>query len=144
VGGYDVDGNFRTARSVADGAAMRAGYRSGRLTNGGGGLRNIPIIDYRAYADDDPTGGNNIHLRYHSFSMRERLIKANGDADNQVMLQEDLRYGLYSSTSPLLQFALDKMDQWIANVKRATAAAGIDMKEANDSVVEDELADEVD
>jgi hypothetical protein len=138
VGGYDVDGNYRTARTVADTIALRAAYRSGRLTNAGGGLRDIPIIDYRAYADDDPTGGNNIHLRYHSFSMRERLKKANGDADNQVMLQEDLRYGLYSSTSPLLQFALDKMDEWIANIKMAKAALGIDtLAAASDGTASD-------
>jgi hypothetical protein len=116
VGGYDVDGNFRTARTVGDLPAIRAAYRSGRLTSGGGGLKDVPIIDYRGYADNDPIG--NIHLRYHSFSMRERLKKANGDADNQVMLVEDMQYyGLYSSTSPLLQFALDKMDRWVANVK---------------------------
>jgi hypothetical protein len=115
VGGYDFDGNFKTSRTVADIPAIRAAYRSGRLTNGGGGLRDLPIIDYRAYADDDPVG--NIHLRYHSFSIRERLKKANGDADNQVMLVEDMRYGLYSSTSPLLQFALRKMDQWIAAIR---------------------------
>ena len=115
VGGYDDDANFQTARTIADDAAMRAAYRSGRLTNGGGGLRDIPIIDYRGYADDDPNG--NIHLRYHSFSMRERLEKANGDADNQIMLVEDSRYGLYSSSSPLLQFALQEMDQWVANIQ---------------------------
>ena len=131
VGGYDVDGNFRTARSVADTIAMRAAYRSGRLTSGGGGLRFVPIIDYRGYADDDPAG--NIHLRYHSFSMRERLKKANGDADNQVMLVEDSRYGLYNSASPLLAFALDKMDQWIANIKAEAPFAANDSEEANDS-----------
>ena len=32
-----------------------------------------------------------MHLRYHSFSLRERLIKANGHADNHVMLVEDNR-----------------------------------------------------
>jgi len=116
VGGYDFDGNFRVARSVGDVPAMRAAYRSGRLTSGGGGLRDVPIIDYRGYADNDPIG--NIHLRYHSFSMRERLRKANGDADNQVMLVEDMEfYGLYSSASPLLQSAIRKMDRWIANIQ---------------------------
>ena len=119
VGGYDFDGNFKSSRTVGDVPAIRAAYRSGRLTSGGGGLRDIPIIDYRAYADDDPVG--NIHLRYHSFSMRERLKKANGDTDNQVMLVEDMRYGLYSSASPLLQFALRKMDQWIGNIRNDDA-----------------------
>ena len=116
VGGYDFDGNFKSTRTVGDIPAIRAAYRSGRLTYGGGGLRDVPIIDYRGYADNDPNG--NIHLRYHSFSMRERLAKANGDADNQVMLVEDMQfYGLYSSQSPLLQFAIRKMDQWIASIK---------------------------
>ena len=130
IGGYDFDGNFKTSRTLADIAAVRAAYRSGRLTNGGGGLRDIPIIDYRAYADDDPVG--NIHLRYHSFSMRERLKKANGDADNQVMLVEDIRYGLYSSASPLLQFALKKMDQWIANVRRDDSEIPLHQKVVRD------------
>ena len=120
IGGYDVNGYFRSARSVGDLPAIRAAYRGGRLTNGGMGLREVPIIDYRAYSDDNPIG--DIHLRYHSFSMRERMKKTGGDADNHVMLVEDFRYGYYSSASPLLQRALDKMDQWVANVKADASA----------------------
>ena len=74
----------------------------------------MPIIDYRAYADDNPTG--DIHLRYHSFSMRERLRKANGTADNHVMLVEDFRFGYYSSSSPMLLDAPRQMDLWLANI----------------------------
>lgn len=118
VGGYDVNANFQPGRSMGDPAGMRAAYRSGRLTNGGGGLRDVPIIDYRAYADDQAAG--DIHLRYHSFSMRERLVKANGDADNHVMLVEDFRYGYYSSASPLLLRALAEMDKWIAAIQADT------------------------
>ena len=115
IGGYDRDANFNWQRNSADLEATRQSYQTGRLTNGGGGLRDIPIIDYRAYTDDRPDG--DIHLRYHSFSMRERLTKANGDADNQVMLVEDFRYGYYSSTSPLLMHALAQMDQWLENIQ---------------------------
>ena len=114
VGGYDIDANFQAQRTVADAAAMRAAYQTGRLTNGGGGLRDIPIIDYRAYSDDNPVG--DIHLRYHSFSMRERLRNANGNVDNHVMLVEDFRYGYYSSSSPLLMHALEQMDLWLAGI----------------------------
>lgn len=114
IGGYDRDANFSAQRTVADTFAMRQAYQTGRLTSGGGGLKDIPIIDYRAYQDDTP--GGDIHLRYHSFSMRERLIKANGDAANQVMLAEDRRYGGYSSSSPLLLGALAHMDKWLANI----------------------------
>lgn len=116
IGGYDQDGNFQAARNAADLRATRAAYRSGRLTNGGLGLSEIPIIDYRAYTDDLAVG--DVHLRYHSFSMRERLIAANGHADNQVMVVEDFRFGFYSSASPLLQHALRMMDEWLANLAR--------------------------
>jgi hypothetical protein len=115
VGGYDVDARFRAQRTEADLEATRQAYQTGRLTNGGGGLRDIPIIDYRAYSDDNPDG--DIHQRYHSFAMRERLVKANGDAANQVMLVEDFRFGYYSSRSPLLMHALTEMDKWIAAVQ---------------------------
>ncbi|MES3008750.1 MAG: DUF6351 family protein [Pseudomonadota bacterium] len=120
IGGYDNDANFQAERTVADIEATRQAYRTGRLTSAGGGLRDIPIIDYRAYSDDNDDG--DIHLRYHSFSMRERLRKANGDADNQVMLVEDFRYSYYGSRSPLLMSALAQMDQWLANIAADTTA----------------------
>ena len=119
VGGYDRDAKFTEGRTAGDLLAMRQAYQTGRLTSGGGGLRDIPIIDYRAYTDDSAVG--DIHLRYHSFSMRERLTNANGNADNQVMLVEDFRYGYYGSDSPLLIGALKDMDQWLANVAADTA-----------------------
>jgi hypothetical protein len=83
VGGFDNDGNINSMRAVGDIGAIRAAYRTGRLTSGGGGLASTPIIDYRNYLDDDKDG--NVHVRYHSFSLRERLIKANGHADNHVI-----------------------------------------------------------
>ena len=71
IGGYDNDGKVVAARTVADPAAIRIAYRMGRMTWGGAGLATTPILDYRAYLDD--AEGGNIHLRYHSFSTRERL-----------------------------------------------------------------------
>lgn len=115
IGGYDADGDFVAERTTADPDAVRLAYETGRLTNGGGGLATTPIIDYRAYSDDRENG--DVHVRYHSFSMRERLRKANGRIDNHVMLVEDDRYGLYSSQSPVLQKALAQMDQWLANLE---------------------------
>jgi len=121
VGGYDKDARFSTSRTVADLSAVTQAYQTGRLTSGGGGLKEIPIIDHRGYSDDRDVG--DIHLKYHSFSMRERLIKANGNADNQVMLHEDFRYGYYSSFSPLLMDALKQMDLWLANISADTSAS---------------------
>ena len=111
IGGFDNDGNVVASRSVADVAAVRAAYRTGRLTSTGGGLAGTPIIDYRNYLDDAPMG--DIHVRFHSFSLRERLIKANGHADNHVILIEDNRYRANLSTSPAYQQALTYMDRWL-------------------------------
>ena len=111
VGGFDGDGNFQAERTVADPEALRAVYESGRVTHGGGGLAETPIIDYRAYSDDRDNG--DVHVRYHSFSLRDRLERANGRADNHVMLVEDDRYGLYSTASPVAQEALRQMDEWL-------------------------------
>jgi hypothetical protein len=117
VAGFDIDANILPPgqRTVADLAAARAAYQTGRLTNGGGGLASIPIIDYRGYNDDTPNG--DIHVRYHSFSMRDRLMKANGRADNHVMVVEDNRFGLYDNRSPLLQRMILTMDRWITAIK---------------------------
>ena len=146
---YDLDARFQAGRTLADPIAIRQSYQTGRLTNGGGGLREIPIIDYRAYSDDNPVG--DIHQRYHSFSMRERLLKANGSAANQVMLVEDFRTGYYSSASPLLMRALSEMDKWLSAInadigggtklekvvrnKPATLVEGCNTRDANPTFI---------
>ncbi|MGO2536625.1 MAG: DUF6351 family protein, partial [Brachybacterium tyrofermentans] len=113
--GYDQDANFRPERSVADLPAVEAAYRTGRLTDGGQGLASTPVIDYRAYADEKPEG--DIHIRYHTSSMRERLRDANGSIENHVSLLEDDRYGLFSTKSPLLMHALTQMDAWLTELE---------------------------
>ena len=119
IGGFDNDGNVVPSRSRADLAAVRASYRTGRLTNGGGGLARTPIIDYRNYLDDAPNG--NVHMRYHSFSLRERLTKANDTADNHVIFVEDNRYRGRSS-SPVYQEALAQMDRWLTALADDTSS----------------------
>ena len=120
IGGFDGDGRFHSARTEADPEALRIAYETGRLTSGGGGLATTPIIDYRAYSDDRENG--DVHTRYHSFSMRERLRKANDRVDNHVMLVEDSRHGLYSSASPVLRGALRQMDGWLENLATDTSS----------------------
>lgn len=120
IGGFDDDADFVGQRSVADPEAVRAAYRTGRILDGGGGLATMPIIDYRAYTD--LLEGGDIHMRFHSFSTRERLAKANGDANNQVMLVEDFRWGYFSTQSPVLSRALEQMDQWLTNLESTDAA----------------------
>jgi hypothetical protein len=124
VGGYDNDGNYVADRTVGDKEALGLAYRTGRVTNGGLGLRTTPIIDYRGYVDQ-PENGNEVHSRFHSFSLRQRLLDANGTFDNQVMLIEDGRAGttgLFGDTSPVLSHALTQMDQWLTALKADTAS----------------------
>ena len=87
IGGYDNNGNYVATRTVADRTALQIAYKTGRVTNAGNGLRRTPMIDYRGYVDQ-PENGNEVHARFHSFSMRARLVRENGDYDNQVMLIE--------------------------------------------------------
>ena len=115
VGGYDIDGNLVPQRMVADPEATRAAFRTGRLGSGGGGLAGVPIIDFRTYYDDLPQG--DVHLRFHSFSTRARLEKANGYSDNMVMLLHDRRFGAFEARNPQLARALAQMDQWIGAIK---------------------------
>jgi hypothetical protein len=82
VGGYDNDGKLVPARTVADPAALKIAYATGRVNSGGGGLGDIPIIDMRPYMDSFP----DIHDQVRSFAVRERLRSAHGNADNQVMI----------------------------------------------------------
>jgi hypothetical protein len=120
IGGYDNDGNYVATRTMGDVTAIDAAYDSGRILYGGLGLRHTPIIDYRGYVDQ-PENPNENHSRFHSFSIRQRLVDANGNFDNQVMLIENglpppTGNGLFSDTSPVLSHGLTQMDEWLTNL----------------------------
>jgi Tannase-like family of unknown function (DUF6351) len=131
IGGYDNDGNYVATRTVGDVAAIEAAYLSGRITYGGLGMRRTPIIDYRGYVDQ-PENSNETHSRFHSFSMRQRLLEANGNFNNQVMLIEDgsttTGNGLFIDTSPVLSHALTQMDQWLSNFVADTTPSPLPAK----------------
>jgi hypothetical protein len=121
IGGFDIDARYQPERMVADGEALRLAYETGRVLNGGGGLGAVPIVDYRTHLDLDPAG--NVHQRYHTFSTQERLIKANGHADNRVMLTEDTRPGALALAghSTVWLEALDLEARWLDNIAADTA-----------------------
>lgn len=115
VGGLDVDAEPVASRTAADPVARHNAYATGRVLWGGNGLGDVPLIDYRAYTDR--LAGGDIHMRYQSFSTRARLRAANSDAGNQVMLVENDARGLFDADSPVLTYALDAIDEWIAAVR---------------------------
>ncbi len=87
VGGYDRDGELVAARSSGDVQAIRNAYATGLENGGGGGLASVPIVTLRNYMDNLPAGSAAaIHDRLEDLIIRARLIRANGSADNQVIL----------------------------------------------------------
>ena len=115
IGGYDNDGNMRAERSTADPLALRNAYQSGVITNAGGGLASVPIIDVRPYRDRLPDGDN--HLKYHSYSYRERLQKANGTYANDVMLLTSVK-----NLNEVDAYALAKMDEWLTTMQKDSSS----------------------
>jgi Tannase-like family of unknown function (DUF6351) len=94
---------------------------------GGNGLARAAIIT-RMGGNDLLVQGD-VHLRYHSFSIRQRLINANGHADNQVIVGN-------LAPSDLL---IEQMGRWLAAVVSDTSARTLAEK-----VVANKPADVVD
>lgn len=113
IGGFDRDMNHVPERHQADPRAARRAIESGRILFGGGGLRETPVIDYRTYTDHREAG--DIHMIVHQFSTRQRLIEANGHADNHVMNVGGL-WG-FSDEEPDLGNLFRDMDQWLMAIK---------------------------
>jgi len=110
VGGVDRDMKRTATRTVGDLDALRRAYQSGRIVYGGAGLASTAVIDLRDY--NDQTVNGDIHTKIHSFSIRERLRRANGNIDNHVMWTKG------GSTAE----AFDAMEKWL----RATKADSSD------------------
>ncbi len=129
IGGLDVNGKIMPQRMVGDPVALRRAYETGRVNSAAGGLASIPIVDIRSYVDGAPPQpfdalkDVDVHDGYHSGVMRARLVKANGNAANHVMitvaslgrLQADTR----TAGSPLTRIsgeALAQLDKWLTDI----------------------------
>lgn len=130
IGGYDDNGAIRAARSVGDPDAIAAAFRTGRVNQGLGGYRQVPVVDARTYVDDDV----NVHQYVNTYKMRARLDSAGGHG-NQVMFRA--KGG--QNTAPMYAAALDLMGRWLD----AIAADDSDAPAA-DKVLADKPADAVD
>ncbi len=114
IGGFDIDLNHITSRTVGYTDAIRRAYQGGRILYGGNGLITTAIITRMANGDTAVNG--DIHLRFWAHSIRQRLIKANGHANNQVVV------GVLAPVNGLIE----QMDRWltaIANDKSAVSKA---------------------
>lgn len=116
IGGYDADGSIVPTRTTADAETVRIAYERGLVLTGGGGLGQIPIIDWRSYTDD--LGDN--HDSFRSFVTRARLTAA-GSAANHVILFDppnlfprDFDPAL-SVSARRMRDLVRQVDQWLDN-----------------------------
>lgn len=113
IGGFDHDMNHVPERHRADTQANKRAIESGRILFGGAGLAATPVIDYRTY--NDHREGGDIHMIVHQFSTRQRLVNANGHADNHVM-QVGGQWDFIEGQDDLGNL-FRQMDYWIRNIQ---------------------------
>jgi hypothetical protein len=106
VGGNDIDGGFSSKRTVGDETAIKAIYASGIFNTFGGGLGNVPILNYRGYTD----AIGDIHDRHRDLTIRARLEKATGRSDNQAIW---VGPPVASAVTNIGAEALTVMTQWL-------------------------------
>lgn len=124
MGGHDASGELTGTRDVADPAALRIAYQSGRVNTGGGSLGAIPILDTRGYLDMS----GNLHDRFRSMVTRARLKAANGTAENMVALMFPP-----GGAAPLRPGELlASMNQWLDNIAADTSKSSAAAKVAHD------------
>jgi hypothetical protein len=111
IGGFDIDLNQIPTRTEAYLDATRRAYQGGRILYGGNGLASTPIITRMSNGDTAVDG--NIHLRFWSHSIRARLLKANGNVDNHVIVGD-------LAPIPLL---IEQMDRWLTSIVTDTSSA---------------------
>ncbi|MGD2133110.1 MAG: DUF6351 family protein [Maricaulaceae bacterium] len=127
IGGLDSDGNYVTERHEADPIALEAVYRSGLLNSFGGGIANVPIINYRVYLDER----GDIHSRERDLTIRARIENANGRSDNQVIWVAGAGEGGFGALGPVAAHALDVMTEWLDNIAADPAPLSTDTVVAN-------------
>lgn len=123
AGGFDEDGNIIPTRTQADTETVRLAYQRGLVLTGGGGLSDVPIIDWRPYSDEIAVVDG--HTRLFSFATRARLVKANGSAANQVIVvgSRESWFDWESDRPWSPRQLVRKMDDWLDRIASDTTAA---------------------
>jgi hypothetical protein len=134
VGGVDQDDNYTAARSTGDPQAIADAYAWGLMLSGGGGLTTIPVFDSGGLYTDLAPGGE-YHMRFHHFSVRERIAAWNGGAANTVMWGGGPGLNARGPTADPADVALAKtqgaesfrlMQAWMTALAKDPAPASLD------------------
>jgi hypothetical protein len=110
VGGMDIDGNWQPQRTSGDVNGIANMYRSGLITYGSQ-LGKYPIIDARR--DDNFEMHNNSEWIF----TRNRILRSNGRAPNQIHWWENVSAGAGIPASSTSLRAFNLMDEWLAAVE---------------------------
>lgn len=113
IGGYDIDMNWQHQRHSAEPFGLDAAYQTGQVTHGSQ-LARVPIINLRA--EDN----NGVHPSVRDWSMRARLVAANGHHDNQLIWNE--ARPVFPGPA-MTQDALLLMDTWLAAIEADHSAS---------------------
>ncbi|MFN8112202.1 MAG: DUF6351 family protein [Solirubrobacterales bacterium] len=130
IGGYDDNGELRAARTVADPEALATAYRTGRVNRTLGGYRDVPVLDIRAYVDDEV----NVHQYVNTYRLRARLDAAGGNHDNQVMWRAKGGSSVSAMNGAALATLADWMDAIAADDSGASAAEKVVANKPADAV----------
>jgi hypothetical protein len=128
IGGLDINGSPTGDRTAADPAVVQIAYETGRI-NTGENLGDIPILDIRRWRDlpravDNPNNLD-VHDAVHTRAMELRLIAANGDAINQVIITTiDGPQNVGSPQGVAMARGVAQLDEWLTAIAAAEAADG--------------------
>jgi uncharacterized tannase-like protein DUF6351 len=81
IGGYDLDGRVVSQREDARPEDVQRAFEDGRVLEGGGASRSVPIITTNVYNDSH----GDIHDRFRVFEIRERLRDGSSVDQNHVI-----------------------------------------------------------
>jgi hypothetical protein len=110
IGGFTGDRAYMPERTTADARALRRLYASGLVNPGGGGLKTVPVMLSRKYGDTE----GDFHDRQRDFEIRLRMMRANGDAANQVIWVAASQPDPPLFAPKVLQLeVLDTMTRWL-------------------------------
>ena len=112
AGGFDINAKHVEERMESDDDLIALAYESGRVTNTGMGLAEVPTLNVGRYQDPVELGAD-YHDRFRDFSIRARMLRENGHFDNHVMWHADPR----AATAEI--GSLDRllaMDEWVTAI----------------------------
>jgi hypothetical protein len=108
IGGYDINGQWQPNRMQADPGAAEIAHGSGRVPHGRG-LGEVAIIADVSFNITEE------HYDFRNFVIRNRILSAHGDHDNQVIWRRKGNPPDYAARR------FDTLNEWLARVEADTS-----------------------